>query len=237
MLHAAAEKALFVADKLETDLLELKNATPFNILFSGPVPVFIDILSFVRLDPTNQTWLAQAQFARTFLLPLLANREFGVSFATIFQSRPDCWGPADLYAMASFWRKLTPLFLGLVALPYLLASRAMSNEIYKVKPIGNPDKAEFVRRYLFRRQHRSLKSVAPKTNSRSNWSEYMADLHYPDVAFSAKHDFVSRCLDQTRPDRVLDVGCNAGHFSALAAKCGAELVSIDTDPVVINLLW
>ena len=44
MLHAAAEKTLFVADKLETDLLELKDATPFNILFLGPEPVFIDIL-------------------------------------------------------------------------------------------------------------------------------------------------------------------------------------------------
>jgi 2-polyprenyl-3-methyl-5-hydroxy-6-metoxy-1,4-benzoquinol methylase len=237
MLHAAAEKTLFVADKLETDLLELKDATPFNILFLGPEPVFIDILSFVRLDPTNQIWLAQAQFARAFLLPLLANREFGVSSTAIFQSRPDGWGPADLYTMASFWRKLMPPFLGLVSLPQWLDSRATSNEIYKAKPIDNPVKAKFVRQHLFRRQHRSLKSVAPKTNSRSNWSEYMSDLHYPDVSFSAKQDFVSSRLDQIRPDRVLDVGCNTGHFSALAAKSGSEVVSIDTDSVVIDRLW
>jgi len=36
---------------------------------------------------------------------------------------------------------------------------------------------------------------------------------------------------------VLDVGCNTGHFSRLAARTGATVVAVDADPVVVEALW
>jgi SAM-dependent methyltransferase len=35
----------------------------------------------------------------------------------------------------------------------------------------------------------------------------------------------------------LDVGCNTGHFSRIAAKSGASVVAIDYDPVVLGDVW
>ncbi len=43
----------------------LKDATPYNVLFRGPRPVFVDVLSFERRQPRDATWRAYAQFVRT----------------------------------------------------------------------------------------------------------------------------------------------------------------------------
>jgi hypothetical protein len=39
--------------------LLLKDATPLNVLFDGPRPVFVDVLSFDPRDPGDPIWLAQ----------------------------------------------------------------------------------------------------------------------------------------------------------------------------------
>src|SRR5205085_2914398 len=69
------------------------------------------------------------------------------------------------------------------------------------------------------------------------WSDYMATHSYSQAAFSAKEKFVEELLREFRPQRVLDIGANTGHFSILAAKAGAEVVAIDSDPACIGMLW
>jgi hypothetical protein len=54
--------------------VELKDATPYNMPFRGPRPVFVDWLSFERRDRRDPTWPPYAQFVRTFVLPLLINK-------------------------------------------------------------------------------------------------------------------------------------------------------------------
>ena len=61
------------------------------------------------------------------------------------------------------------------------------------------------------------------------WSDYNDSCSYTGTNFSAKEKFVSTALAEFKPGRVLDVGCNTGHFSDLAARQGAEVVAIDTD--------
>src|SRR5918911_1329601 len=84
MLYAAGELTLDLAERLLPEGIGLKDATPYNVLYRGPRPVFIDLLSFERRDPSDQTWLAYAQFSRTFLLPLLVNKHFGLRLDQIF---------------------------------------------------------------------------------------------------------------------------------------------------------
>ena len=40
-----------------------------------------------------------------------------------------------------------------------------------------------------------------------------------------------------RPETVLDIGCNTGHFSLLAADAGANVVAVDRDPDAAGSLW
>jgi SAM-dependent methyltransferase len=90
---------------------------------------------------------------------------------------------------------------------------------------------------VLKRLERSLDALQPARNKSSTWSDYMGTHSYNEPAFKAKEQFVSEVLNETRPGRVLDVGANTGHFSALSAKAGAEVVAIDLDPACVGLIW
>jgi SAM-dependent methyltransferase len=61
--------------------------------------------------------------------------------------------------------------------------------------------------------------------------------HYAGEAFVRKEQFVEAALAEIGPARLLDIGCNTGHFSAMAARAGASVVALDADPAVAGLLW
>lgn len=78
MLDAAARLTLDLQESLLEEGLGLKDATPYNILFNGPTPVFIDALSVEKRDPHDPVWTPNSQFIRTFLSRCLwhATREW-----------------------------------------------------------------------------------------------------------------------------------------------------------------
>ncbi len=240
MLHAAGELTLKLAIGLLDDGLGLKDGTPYNVLFRGPEPVFIDLLSFERRDPDDPTWLAYAQFVRTFLLPLLAVKHFGLGLDQLLGPRRDGLEPEEVYRWLGPLDKLRPPFLSLVSMPAWLASRHGRDDaaIYKRRQVGNPEKARFILESLFKGLRRTLTKLRPNAGRSSIWSDYMrSNNNYSTEHFRAKHDFVERVITEQRPRRVLDVGCNTGHFSALAARAGASVVAIDYDPVVVGDVW
>ena len=110
MLHAAGALTLELAQAVLRDGLGLKDATPYNVLFRGPEPVFIDVLCFERRDPGDATWLPYAQFVRTFLLPLLANRHFGLALDQILTTRRDGLEPEEVYRWCTPLQRSDPPF-------------------------------------------------------------------------------------------------------------------------------
>jgi SAM-dependent methyltransferase len=64
-----------------------------------------------------------------------------------------------------------------------------------------------------------------------------ANNNYSESHLNAKNEFVRRALAEFEPRKVLDVGCNTGHYSAMAAGQGASVTSIDYDPVVVGETW
>jgi SAM-dependent methyltransferase len=238
MLYAAAELTLDMAERLLSASLGLKDATPYNVLYRGPRPVFIDLLSFERRDPGDQTWLPLAQFSRTFLLPLLVNKYFGIRLDEIFLAHRDGLDPEDVIKLCSPLQKMRAPFLTLVTLPARLSGRPLAEDtsIYERRTTANPEKAKFILERVLKGLRRKLESVRPVTGS-SNWSEYMEQNKYSEDYFPIKQQFVEEALAEVGPAKVLDVGCNTGHFSAMAARAGASVVSIDYDPVVVGRVW
>ena len=240
MLHAAAALTLDLAEALLEENLGLKDATPYNVLFRGCRPVFIDLLSVERREPRDSTWLPYAQFVRTFLLPLAAARSFGLPLDQSLLGRRDGLEPEDLYRLSGPLRRLMPPLLTLVTLPTWLGARQDPDDhrIYQKKLRDDPEKARYILRALFRGLRKSLHKVAPRAGKRSAWSEYMAaDHNYSSEHFAAKQAFVEAALQEFQPHRVLDVGANTGHFSALAARSGARVVALDYDPVCVGEIW
>jgi SAM-dependent methyltransferase len=239
MLWEAARLTLELARAALADGFCLKDATPDNILFRGSEPVFIDLLSFEPRNPNDPLWNAHAQFVRTFLLPLLANQRWHLPLAEIFMTHRDGLAPEEIYHLCGPWEKFRPRMLSLVSIPVWLSRRADPDNqtIYRPRLLKNPEKAQFILESLFERLGRQLDSLRPAAQKKSTWSDYMDTHSYDDPAFAAKEKFVGEALQEFRPARVLDAGANTGHFSALAAASGAEVIAIDLDAACAGAIW
>lgn len=249
MLFAAGQLTLELAEQTLADGFSLKDATPYNILFRGPQPVFIDLLSFERRDPADPLWKPYAQFVRTFLLPLLVNRHFGIRLTDIFTSRRDGLEPEEVYRLCGFWQRFFPPWLSLVSLPAWLSGKGEKPSLYQNRTLSDPEKAQFILRALFGRIRRTFNKLQPAQDRSTAWSGYMEEgsgktqsssqsaVSYSADNFQAKEKFVREALQEARPARVLDVGANTGHFSVLSAEAGARVVAIDFDAACMGRLW
>ena len=240
MLHSAALLTLDFAESLLEEGLGLKDATPYNILFRGPHPVFVDLLSFEKRDPRDPIWLPQAQFERTFLLPLLVNKYFGMQLDQLLSVRRDGIEPEEVYHLTGLLRKLLPPFLSLVSIPVWLAARHddENQAIYKRKTVDDFEKSRFILKSSFRRLRRLLGKVHPDHLRHSTWSDYtIGKNNYSEAHLKAKNEFVADAIKEFRPKRVLDIGCNTGKYSALAASRGASVIGIDSDAAVVGQTW
>jgi len=239
MLHAAGLLTLDLALKALEEGYGLKDATPYNVLFRGPRPVFVDVLSFERRDSCDPSWMAYAQFARTFLLPLLANRDFGWPLQQTLSGRRDGLEPETIYRTAGFVQRFTSPYLQLVTLPtWLAAKRREDASLYHPKPAGSVEQASYILRNLLNSCKKQLNSAEPRADGDSTWSDYLDHKSlYSPQQLAEKESFVTEALDLVRPATVLDAGANEGHFSMQAARRGAAVVAIDTDPVVVGSIW
>jgi SAM-dependent methyltransferase len=233
---AAAELTLTLCSDLVRHGWLLKDATPLNVLFQGTRPIFVDVLSIERMDPHQPIWLAYGQFVRTFLLPMLAYARLGWPLQASL-TRRDGYEPEDIYSALSWPARLQQPALSAVTLPSLLAgSKKMQAESLASRPVKDPDLAKHILLKTLRGLLAHMRKVTPAHHS-STWSDYAETAtHYSDEDHTQKRSFVAHALASSRPARVLDLGCNTGVYSNLAADAGAEVVSIDTDMQAVDRL-
>jgi SAM-dependent methyltransferase len=239
MLCAAAKLTLELCLQALQQCVGLKDATPFNILFQGPRPVFVDLLSFETRDEHDPTWLAHGQFVRSFLLPALLDTRYGIACHTTFLCRRDGIEPEEVYRLLSPLARFTPPFLGNVTMPVLLAGRAEQEpgKVYARKRLSNPDQARFVLQSLFSRLAHTIQTSSRRRHRSNTWTTYNDTCTYTPADTGQKTVFVEQFLKESLPTRVLDVGCNTGYYSFLAARYGSEVVATDLDPEVVGSLW
>lgn len=242
MLHRAGVLTLDLAEKALAEGFGLKDATPYNVLFSGKNAVFVDLLSFEKRDPLDPTWLPYAQFIRTFLMPLMANKELGLSLAQTLGTHRDGIEPQEMYRLLGLWKRLLGPGLTLVSIPTWLGGKsgaaADDGKLYEKKKSDSAEKAQFIVESILKSLRKSLDALAPKPVRDSVWSDYMeSNNNYTQDHFKAKDAFVAQAIEAVQPKRVLDIGCNTGHFSMIASKRGARVTALDYDPAVVGEVW
>lgn len=236
MWLAAAELTLNLCSDLVEHGWLLKDATPLNVLFEGTQPTFVDVLSIQRMDPHQPIWLAYGQFVRTFLLPMLGYSRLGWPLQASL-TRRDGYEPEEIYAALSWPKRLRQPALSAVTLPSLLAgNKTMQARSLTSRSVKDPDLAKQILLKTLQNLLAQMRRVTPAYRA-STWSDYAETAtHYSDEDHSLKRSFVAGALAKTRPASVLDVGCNTGVYSNLAADTGAEVVSIDTDLQAVDRL-
>ncbi|QDV32513.1 class I SAM-dependent methyltransferase [Tautonia plasticadhaerens] len=233
-----ADAALLTLD-LQERLLEaghsLKDATPYNVQFMGGRPVFIDVSSIerpARLD----VWIALGQFGQMFTFPLLLHRHHGWDLRSYFVGS---LGGRDLEQVSRSLGRLgrwRPRNLLDVTLPLLFHRRAsrMTNDGRSRLERENPDpRAQLMN---LRRLRTKVRALAHGYRPRSTWSDYTSTCSYADQSEAAKKAAVERYLRSIGPATVLDIGCNTGDYSRIAARCGARVVAADADHDAVELL-
>jgi hypothetical protein len=162
MLHAAASLTLDLARDAPQSGYRLKDATPYNVMFEGAKPVFIDILSFEPDDSLDAVWRPYAQFVRTFIYPLLASRYFGLPLNETMLVNREGLEPERLMRLCSPLQPLRQPFLGSVTLPTLLSRhRNETSNHFRPRMARDAGEASFLRNRLLKRARRLLDRSAP----------------------------------------------------------------------------
>jgi SAM-dependent methyltransferase len=236
MWLAAAELTLNLCSDLIKRGWLLKDATPLNVLFQGMQPVFVDVLSIERATLPQPIWLAYGQFVRTFLLPMLAHSQLGWPLQVAL-TRRDGYEPEEIYSALSWPARLRQPAFSAVTLPSLLAnSKKINSSSLASRSVKDPDLARQILLKTLKNLLSHMRQVTPHHKT-STWTDYAETAtHYSGDDHVSKRSFVASALAASSPSHVLDVGCNTGVYSVLAADAGAEVVSIDTDLQTVDRL-
>jgi predicted RNA methylase len=221
---AAARHTLDLSRDLLAQRHELKDASAWNVIFDGRKPVFCDHLSPAPLR--EREWWAFGQFVRHFILPLAVSSVCGLRAYRAFQLRRDGLDAETARAIMGprrFASRWWPLMLD-------LRGREAGR---RRKPSGDIQR---FREHVYRYCELNLPRATRRTGSL--WSRYEHDRpHYSESAARHKRETVARWIEALRPSTVVDLGCNTGEFSRLAASAGARtVVAIDADHDAIERL-
>jgi SAM-dependent methyltransferase len=221
--------------------LGLKDATPFNILFEGTRPVFVDWLSLEARSPSDPTWLAFSQFVRCFILPLWMQKNASLPLQACYLSYRDGITPERAFELVRGWKRYTPSFFTLVTLPVLLnrrkKARHSQSALYAKADIPAA-RAKFILKRLYGFLKEQLTRVHPTERQWSAWNHYLDSRSpYEKKQWEIKKATLSTWLEKSKCKSLLDIGCNEGWFSQLAASSGCRVVAIDNDAEMVRRTW
>ena len=231
--------------------LTIKDWHPLNILFKGAEPVFVDFASIIPIDnlheeeyltpphvpaPFQHVWdttsayiyeMYQRMFVPYFLLPLYLMHQKSHKDARLRMFQTTLNASHSVISKSEVFRRFSIARGG-------YAIRAL------YKKLALMGQQRYKSRFL-----KMLKSEMEGLNVSLRTSDYAS--YYDekkenfDIKSSAqwtnKQVAVCDAIKQLKPKTVLDVACNTGWFSILAAKQGCQVVAIDIDEACVNTLY
>ena len=205
--------------------LALQDCHGWNIMFHGTRAHHIDVSSIIPLRP-GEPWTLLDEFRACFLRPLQMVRGRKTDYAFYLLARDNWVTDEDATPM---------LFSKQHRLWRWWDQRSFATLRQKARA-GGEDNLIAICRELKRRLG-SIRWTDPQTI----WTGYAPA--YPDAAarFDAATDPKPASVQATLRDlgggTLLDVGCNTGWFSVMAAQMGFEVRGMDTDRVCLDTLY
>ncbi len=238
MLADAAVHTLELQLRLLEADCSLKDASAYNVQFVDGRPTFIDLASIER-PRRSDIWYALGQFHRMFTFPMLLCRHRGWDPRSYFLATPGGRPPEAVVRAGGRLGRWRPSWLLDVTLPWLLAGFAHRRGTPETAPprVGARQLDSRPQQWNLRRLKSKLRRLAAGYRPAGIWASYTSACHYDRVAEQAKKKLVREFLTASRPRCVLDLGCNTGDYSFLAAECGARVVAADKDHDAVELLY
>jgi len=233
--------------------LTLKDFHPFNILFDNSKPIFVDFTSIIFADelinenylapgkcnfPFNFLWnthskyfyeMYKAMFAPYLLFPLYLMKKgqfkktrLKMLQSTLNASTAPVFRAKDIYPKLTIKEKTVYKFI----------------QLLKWLSLTEPGNTKKLFLKILKKETEAIKLPLDK----SSWTEYYKrkgeDFSFkPSKKWTAKHRAIYQAIKRLKPKTVLDVGCNTGWFSIMAANLGCQVVAVDIDEASMNLLY
>ena len=205
--------------------MTLKDATGFNVQFQSSKPIFIDTLSFEKID-NDFSWVAYKQFLEMFLNPLILFRYVDENLSSkILKSSINGIDSVTLNKLLALKYKLKPSIFFHVVLPSILNNKVKSQQPRKKKSA------------ISKKQHlniiEQLYSFISKLNLKSSntqWGQYYNDVNQEkDKYLIDKKAFITNTIESLDDLNVVwDLGSNDGYFSRLF-NTKSFVISMDFD--------
>ena len=237
MLRDAGRITLELASTLAARDMMLQDAYPWNVLFSGSTPVFVDLTSIAPADRAT-IWPAHEQFEAFFQRPLsLAAEGKGKVARALLHDNVDGIGLEDFsLLMSATYRLRHP---GLAVARWIdrqLQRRgALKIKVRRLAERASANVEASVRRRFLQGLRRRMDRLAFMSPA-DPWGHYYAEIG-PEIDKQAKLNAITALLDAISPNNVLDLGCNTGVFSMLAARQGARVIAVDSSEACIEALY
>lgn len=224
-----ARAAVFICElqlQLQEIGLSLKDGHPWNVLFDGMQPVFVDWGSIIENDEQCQSaFLSEVE--NWFLFPLFLKSKGMHKAAATFLKDPSVTPLRT--TEGNFWatHSLEPN-----RRQRLIPGRTfnhLARSIHQKSDNGQKLSAMIL----------AIQSL-PISALGSEWATYAGADSTHDMedqtTWNIKTKNVYKRLTQLNPTTVIDIGCNRGWYSHLAAKHGANVLSLDIDEASLNTL-
>lgn len=236
MMRSAALLQLRLTAEALAEGFITKDATPYNVVFVGTTPRFIDVGSFERYRD-GEPWAAYRQFCSMFLYPMMMTAYAGMDFQPLLRGSIEGISPATADSILSGTRRLRKG----VPVHVALLSRAETALDDGSSSARDESKAAGMSREIIVATVTKLIALVERMDWRqadSEWSSYSDRSHYGGADLDAKAAFVAAASSRVSgPATVWDVGCNDGHFSRLVAAPERTVLAIDLDHLVVDLLY
>lgn len=247
------EAALSIID-LEIELgkrgLTLQDSHPWNILFDGYKPVWIDFGSILPSGSASADnwWPAYGEFRQFFLYPLQIMSQGHPHIARyllMYTNLHEPEIPALIHkpSLARATKQMLRMLLTATEMRIPASLRPVFKkvlsklEVYRWKAETRKCKSRFEFLCNVRREVEAITLSSGQTE----WTGYDSDLPhepFPPVSdWPTKAQSVYRVLSETKPRTVLDYACNRGWYSKLAAHLGSTVVGLDSDEQCVNELF
>ena len=241
MLKDAAFLVLGLMSELADEGLALDVCT-WDMLFDGPCPVLVDFCSIEAANSYgDDSWIRVGDdFRSYFIYPLwlmgqgygnlarwlLADYEHQVihsEFAALLGDQIYNFQVKDApVSLMSITERSLPYSVRLVARKGLEAIKSSLPRLTRNNLLRGHD--------LARKLQQELETIPmPATQKGRVGNDDVCLLFTPSKEWTPKHLSVHAVLSDLRPATVLDIGCNRGWYSQLAALLGSRVVALDVD--------
>ena len=243
MLRDAGILTLDICSSLLEDDWSLQDAHPWNVLFDGVSPRYVDAGSIRPLaDEGSLLWIAYQQFCQFFLFPLYL---YSKGFEEVARPQLFRFKEGVSYELCSKVLPLksklwTPQILAHLEIP--LKASHLVKKAGKEKGLRERDKVRVPDKKARRQFFSSLRADIARISlpiQDSTWSDYYDE--FPDFeseeGWNTKQKTVARILERLKPKEVIDVACNRGWYALLAAHRGSKVLAFDFDPSCVSQLY